>query len=429
MNLSARKIINTLKGAGYSAEIVGGAVRDYLLGNIPNDIDIATSASPQTVMTLFPKVVPSGLAFGTVTVLDGEDGFEITTYRADGEYLDGRRPSGVYFSESLTEDLARRDFTINAMAMTESGEIIDPFRGADDLKNKILRAVGNAEDRIAEDALRILRAVRFASRYDMSIHQELFDACKKNASSIRNVSNERILTELIKTLRYGSSGIKILQKMGVLAHILPEVNVLVGCSQDNPYHQYDAFHHTLVAIDNTPVDDVVRMAMLFHDCGKPTTKVFDGERDTFLGHVELSAAMASEALKRLKASNSFTDNVIELILYHDMEVVPTAKSVRRMKSKLKHSTIEQLLDVKLADTMGQSLYAQSKKLHVLYQIRDIVSTPECMTITTKDLAINGHDLMKRGMKGPEIGQTLRDLLDIVIDNPQLNDKDTLMNMI
>ncbi len=426
MLIKAKKILNILNKSGYESYIVGGAVRDYLLGLNPSDIDITTSATPKEVINLFSKTYPSGIKFGTVTVIiDGED-FEVTTFRTDGEYLDGRRPEVVVFGESIEEDLSRRDFTINAMAMDVDGKVIDLFGGKNDLQKGVIRAVGNPKERFSEDALRILRAFRFSARYGFSIEAETLNAIEETKKGLKLISAERIREEISKILLTDNvvPTFLAMHETGVLEIILPEIARMYGVEQNNPYHVYDVFTHTMISVENAPKNLVLRLTMLLHDIGKSYTKKTINGVDRFYKHNIKSVEVAEIILNKLNFSNKIKNEVLELIELHDREIQPTPKAVRRLLNQLQYTTLDNLLAVKKADYKAQNLQYLNKKLNQLEEIKDIAQNET--KITVKDLAVNGYDLMGLGLKGKEIGDMLEYLLNLVLENPKLNNKETLL---
>lgn len=421
-------ILETLHKAGYEGYVVGGAVRDKIMGLTPKDIDIATNAKPLEVMELFPKVLPTGIKFGTVTVMIDDEGFEVTTFRADGNYSDGRRPEEVFFSETISDDLSRRDFTINALAEDMNGKIIDIFGGVSDMENKIIRAVGNPMERFKEDALRILRAFRFSARYGFEIEPITLEAIKEAKEGILLISAERIREELTKILMTDNvqKTFSLMYETGILKLILPEIAKLYGKEQNHPYHIYDIFEHTMKAIESSVKEPIVRWSLLLHDIGKPIVKETVDGVDRFHGHNVQSVTISENILKRLKFSNSFIEEVLELILHHDIQIEATPRAVRRLKSKLNSTQIETLLKVKEADIKAQNPEFLDR-LDTLSEILEL-STLE-PPISVKDLAINGYDVMELGYQGKEIGQVLNTLLELILENPELNTKDSLLKFI
>lgn len=317
-----RLILNELKNKGFEAYVVGGCVRDSLMGRIPKDWDIATGSTPHETKAIFEsagyKTIPTGLKHGTVAVLAEKLPYELTTFRIDGNYVDGRRPENVLFTASITEDLSRRDFTINAMAYNEVQGLIDPFNGQKDISSRTLRCVGNPEQRFNEDALRMLRAIRLSSELDFSIHEDTLRAISKNSVLISKISYERIREEFNKILLSNPHKVKLLDETGLLAHILPEFTKCLTVSQDNPYHIYNVGEHILVSTEAAQKDLILRLTMLFHDIGKPLCKTIDESgRGHFYGHDRISTEIAIERLKIMKYDNITIKRVGDLITYHD----------------------------------------------------------------------------------------------------------------
>ena len=424
------KIMKRLIENGFKAYIVGGFVRDSLLGIPNNDIDLTTNATPEQVMALFPKTVPTGLKHGTVTIIeDGED-FEITTFRQDGEYIDGRRPENVIFTSSIKEDLSRRDFTINAMAMDVNGNITDPFNGRGDLKNKILRAVGDPKKRFTEDALRILRAFRFSARFRFNIESSTLKAIIETKEGLKKISKERTSSEITKILLTDNieNTFKLMEETGVLEIILPDISKMVGVTQNHPFHIWDLFTHTLKSVENIDKDIVLRWAMLLHDVGKVDTKIIDENNvDRFHGHAKKSAEIADKVLTELKFDNSTKNVIIELVEQHDNLILPESKYVRRAIARL-NIDLDLLLQVQTADTLAQNPAATKDKLDSINRIKKIMKE-EGKKITLKDLAVNGNDLMNLGLKGKQIGDTLNHLLEMILDDPSNNNKEYLLREI
>ena len=424
----AKKIISKLNNEGFEAYIVGGAVRDSLLGLNPSDIDIASNATPEEVMELFSKAYPSGIKFGTVTVIEDESEFEVTTFRSDGKYVDGRRPEEVVYSQNIKEDLSRRDFTINAMAMNTNGEIIDLFGGKKDLQKGMIKCVGNPHKRFKEDALRILRAFRFIARFDdFKVEEETLKAIKSNKENLKNVSCERVREEISKILMTNNvrKTFNLMQEVGVLEIILPEISAMHGVEQNNPHHVYDVFNHTMVAVENAPNNEILRWVMLLHDVGKVATKSTDKEGvDHFYKHNIESMKVAKSLLSRLNFSNKDKKEILELIEFHDRQIQPSPRAIRRLLNKLQHTSLENLLIIKKADAKAQSLRYLEPKLANLSKIKSLANTEKKLTV--KDLDINGYDLMSIGLQGKDIGIMQRKLLNLVLDNPSINNKKALM---
>ena len=427
----AAKILHVLEDHGYEAYVVGGCVRDSLLGRDPHDWDITTSALPMQVKALFRRTIDTGLKHGTVTVLEGGEPFEVTTYRVDGEYLDGRHPSGVTFTASLKEDLQRRDFTINAMAYSGKKGLQDFFGGYPDLGKGLIRAVGDPMKRFGEDALRIMRAVRFAAQLGYGIEEETVQAMKVLAPTLSKISAERIAAELEKLLvSPHPEKLRMAYECGITAVILPEFDRCMETTQNNPHHKYSVGEHTIVSIGNARPDRILRYAMLMHDFGKPSCKTTDDQGiDHFYGHQEVSARMANDILRRLKSDNDTRKSVAKLVRYHDLTCGLTGKSVRKAISLIGEDLFPLYLEVKDADTRAQSDYRLQEKLDYLQEVRSlyrkIKESGDCLTL--KDLAVNGSDLISAGMEpGKEIGKVLADMLEDVISDPSHNNKEYLM---
>ena len=401
-------IIHTLQEHGFEAYAVGGCVRDSILGRVPDDWDITTSATPLETKALFSRTFDTGIEHGTITVLIDKDAFEVTTYRVDGKYEDSRHPSEVTFTRSLSEDLLRRDFTINAMAYNDKEGLVDIFGGMQDLENKIIRCVGNANARFGEDALRILRAVRFAAQLGFEIETETKKAITALAPTLANISAERIQVELIKMLVSPNPTLmRTAYELGITKVILPEFDEMMVTSQETPHHKYNVGEHTLKAIEYIRADKVLRLTMLFHDIAKPLMKTVDENGVAhFKMHDIKGVELTKQILRRLKFDNDTMNKIGEdLFPYY--------------------------LEVREADTLAQSEYLQEEKLQNIRDVRlcyeEILKRSECVSLKT--LAITGTDLIENGMKpGKEIGTILNKLLEIVIDHPEYNTKERLLQI-
>lgn len=427
----AARILRVLEDHGYEAFVVGGCVRDSLLGRNPNDWDITTSALPLQVKALFRRTIDTGLKHGTVTILMDGEPFEVTTYRVDGEYLDGRHPSEVTFTASLQEDLQRRDFTINAMAYSEKKGLQDLFGGLPDLEKGLIRAVGDPAKRFGEDALRIMRAVRFAAQLGYEVEADTVQAMKELAPTLSKISAERIAAELEKLLvSPHPEKLKMAYECGITAVILPEFDRCMETAQNNPHHKYSVGEHTIVSIGNARPDRILRYTMLMHDMGKPSCKTTDEQGiDHFYGHQEVSAQMANDILRRLKSDNETRRSVSKLVRYHDLTCGLTGKSVRKAISLIGEDLFPLYLEVKDADTRAQSDFRFQEKMDYLEEVRllyrKILEEGDCLSL--KDLAVNGKDLIAAGMKpGREIGEVLGAMYRDVIDDPEHNNKEYLM---
>lgn len=434
MPANASRIIRILQEAGFEAYIVGGCVRDAILGKEPDDWDITTSAKPEEVKALFSRTIDTGLAHGTVTVMFGKEGYEVTTYRVDGKYEDHRRPSTVTFTASLIEDMKRRDFTINAMAYNETKGIVDHFDGVGDLKRHMIRCVGNPKERFDEDALRILRAVRFAAQLDFAIDKGTQEAIRNQAVFLKDISAERIHVELTKLLVSGHpERMRTAYELGVTAVVLPEFDRMMETEQDNRHHMYNVGEHTLRVVEEVPATETLRWAALLHDVAKPVTKTSDEKGDHFYGHNEAGAEMAKKILLRLKFDNATMARVKRLVFWHDygMGQKPSLRSFRKALSKMGADLFEDYAYIKRADILAQSEYMREQKLENLKQLEAyyqiILEQKQCLTL--KNLAVTGKDLMEHGMKpGRELGEMLNYLLERVLEEPGSNTKDKLLLM-
>ena len=427
-------IIQTLQEHGYEAYAVGGCVRDSLLGREPGDWDITTSASPDETKKLFARTVDTGIEHGTVTVLLGKEGFEVTTYRIDGKYEDSRHPTEVIFTRNLREDLLRRDFTINAMAYNDTEGIVDIFGGMDDLKRKIIRCVGNARERFGEDALRIMRGVRFAAQLGFSLDKETKEAMTELAPTLEKISAERIQTELVKLLVSDSPElIREAYHLGITAVILPEFDEMMRTGQETKYHRYDVGEHTVQAVCNVPPDKVLRLTMLLHDVAKPEIKTVDADGTAhFKGHDIRGEQKAKEILRRLKFDNDTIHKVTKLVRWHDYRMPAEKKNVRKAMSKISAELFPMYLLVKRADILAHSMYRREEELENLSGLQkcyeEIVADHECVSL--KQLAVTGTDLIAIGMKpGKQIGEVLNELLRIVLEYPEFNNKEHLLRFV
>ena len=427
------RIIETLTAAGYEAYAVGGCVRDCLLGRTPNDWDITTSARPDETKELFPRTIDTGIKHGTVTVMLDKEGFEVTTYRIDGAYEDSRHPKEVTFTASLEEDLKRRDFTINAMAYNEQTGLVDIFGGMRDIEYGIIRCVGNAEERFTEDALRMLRAVRFSAQLGYRIEEETKQAIRKLAPNLQLISAERIQAELVKLVTSTHPEyLRTAYETGITKHILPEFDRCMETAQNNPHHCYSVGEHILHSMQEIAPDKVLRLGMLFHDIGKPQTLTVDEEGITHnKGHAVTGEKMTKAILRRLKFDNNTIDKVSKIVLYHDQEIGSTDSGVRRAINRMGEDFFPLLFDVRYADIQAQSDYEREEKLQTLAYIKEIYDgirgRQECLGL--KDLAVTGSDLIALGMPaGREIGVLLKELLEIVLEEPERNTREELLSI-
>lgn len=423
-------IINNLQMHGYEAYAVGGCVRDSILAKQPDDWDITTSAKPEEIKRLFRRTVDTGIEHGTVTVLFGKDSFEVTTYRIDGMYEDNRHPKEVIFTNRLEEDLRRRDFTINAMAYNDEVRLVDVFGGMKDLNHHLIRCVGEPKERFFEDALRILRAVRFSAQLDFPIEPETADAIRELAPTLENISAERIQTELVKLIMSAHpERIRDAYELGITKVILPEWDSIEGVAQNTPHHKYDVAEHTVHALKNVKHDRILRLTMLFHDMGKAAMKTTDSDgRDHFKGHAMVSEEIARTVMRRLKFDNETVKKVTRLVCYHDYRIEATPRNVRRAMNRIGVNLFPYYLAVRMADVKAQSPYRRREKIENIIAMReiyqDILVNEECVTL--RNLAVTGKDLMEIGMKpGRELGNMLNELLEWVIDEPGCNKKEIL----
>ena len=426
-------IINTLEDAGFEAYAVGGCVRDALLGRKPNDWDITTSAKPEQVKALFRRTVDTGIAHGTVTVLLDKDGFEVTTYRVDGEYEDGRHPKEVSFTASLEEDLKRRDFTINAMAYNSRKGLVDLFEGQKDLENKIIRCVGDPLERFTEDALRIMRAVRFSAQLGFSLEKETRKALLVLAPNLKHVSAERIQVELVKLLVSPHPDyLRIAYEAGVTKEFLPEFDRCMETPQNTPHHCYTVGEHILHSLLCVREDKVLRLTMLLHDIAKPVVRKTDENgRDHFKTHALEGEKLAKTILHRLKFDNDTIAKVTRLVRWHDLRPTPAPADVRKAVNVIGEDLFPMWMEVQWADNMAKSDYRGEEKIARQTGVRttweEIVKKGECVSM--KGLAVTGSDLIAAGMKpGKEMGNVLHRLLDAVLENPELNEKEKLLSM-
>ena len=425
---NVHKIISTLQSHGYEAYAVGGCVRDSILGRTPEDWDITTSAMPEETKSLFDKTFDTGIEHGTVTVLLGKEGYEVTTYRIDGKYEDSRHPSEVTFTRNLRDDLLRRDFTINAMAYNDKDGLVDIFGGLEDLKQKTIRCVGNARARFSEDALRILRGVRFASQLGFQIEDSTRQGMRELAPTLQNISAERIQVELIKMIT--SDRPELLRdayELGITKIFLPEFDLLMTTTQETPHHMYTVGEHTLYAMKNVQADKVLRLTMLLHDMGKPALKTMD---ENGVAHFKKHAAESEIISKKiLKFDNDTLNKVSKLVFYHDYRMPATAKNVRRAMNIIGIDLFPYYMEVRRADVLAQSMYQREEKLKNLDEIEqlyaEIIDAGQCVSL--KDLAVTGRDLIAAGIApGKEIGDKLNNLLNLVIEDPSQNTKENLL---
>ncbi|NLL29455.1 MAG: CCA tRNA nucleotidyltransferase [Clostridiales bacterium] len=430
-------IINELYKNKFDAFIVGGCLRDLLLNLEPKDYDIATSAKPDNVMSLFNKTIPTGIKHGTVTVVINNNNYEVTTFRTEGDYLDNRHPSSVDFVTDIREDLSRRDFTVNALAYNDKLGLIDYFNGINDLKNKIIRCVGHADKRFKEDALRMLRAIRFSCQLGFKIENKTFEAIINNANLIKNISKERIRDELCKILisNSPSKGIDMLQKTGLLEFIIPELNLLVNYSPLSIKHNRDVFGHTLKVMDNLEGNNLTLMlAALLHDVGKLNTLTLEADGVyRFPKHNVEGSVMSKKILRDLKFDNYTVNSVSKLIEHHlvlQVNYMPTRYEIKKYLLEVGEDIVYLLFELQKADirALDNPKPFLNKVDYIKDTVKDILSNKEPLYI--KDLVINGEDLIKEFNipRGKLIGDILNHLLDEVLKNPDLNNKENLLSL-
>ena len=430
----ANEIIHSLQNNGYEAFLVGGCVRDSILGRTIHDYDITTSATPDEMMEVFKnkRIIETGLQHGTITIVINGEGYECTTYRIDGNYSDSRRPDSVTFTRSLKEDLKRRDFTINAMAYNDEAGLIDPFNGMEDIKYHKIRCVGRAEDRFSEDALRILRAIRFASQLGFVLEPDTDWNISKMYKNLENISIERINIEFCKIAASSDFCVQMVLYHEVFSLFIPEIKDMFGFQQNNPYHIYDVWNHTVHAIEYCESDDLVtRLAVFFHDIGKPHCyqDSEDGIRH-FKGHGRVSADMTDKIMKRLRFDNDTREKVVELVYYHDATFEVGKKYIKRWLNKIGEEQFKRLLNIRRADIKAQADINQETRLQKIdnigYILEEVLQDDECFSL--KDLAVNGKDVMDTMLikSGKEVGYWLNEILTCVIDGRLKNDREDLI---
>lgn len=430
---NVKLIIDILNKNNFEAFIVGGCVRDSIIRLTPHDWDICTNAKPEEIKKCFEffNTFDSGIKHGTISiVIDGEV-YEVTTYRIDGTYSDNRRPDSVTFTSDIAKDLARRDFTINAMAYNEQCGLIDPYSGRNDLLDKIIRCVGNPDFRFNEDALRIIRALRFASVYDFVIENETSKSICKNADLLKNIAVERISVEFNKLL-CGNGAEEILNNYrDVIAVFIPEIKPMFDYSQHTKHHNRDLWRHTTYSVKSIDKMPLLRMSMLLHDIGKPRACKRDEDGTChFKGHPKYSAEMAEIILRRLKYPTDFIETCVTLIKYHDVRFSGSKRQLRHVMSAIGDKNVELLLKIQRADIMAQSDYKHKEKLEKLdlacEVYEEVLADKDCFTL--KQLKINGNDIKKLGVtEGVKIGKILKMLLSLVIEDKLENKKSALLN--
>ena len=433
----AKNIIESLNAAGYEAYVVGGCVRDSLMHKKPSDWDICTSAPAQEMLHIFGdrRVIPTGLKHGTITLLEKDGAYEVTTFRIDGEYEDHRHPKEVVFTSELAEDLGRRDFTINAMAWHPQKGLIDMYGGVDDLKNRLVRAVGEPSKRFDEDGLRMLRMVSFATVLDFDDDQATFEAAMQQSHLLAYISKERIQVELNKTLlaAHPARGLEDLYTLGMYPHIIPQMCHTVGFLQNGGHHFLDVFEHSILAVGLVERDLVLRLTMLLHDIAKPFTWEENTEKgyDSFSNHAEVGAEIANKILRNLKYDNATRKDVVALIRTHNDILYPAELNIRQNLAKMGEVQLRRLIKVKVADLLAHDLADGRAQMVDMFSeietlLNQIIERGDCVAI--KDLAINGKDMQELGIKGRAIGEMLSKALEEVIEHPEKNERGTLIEL-
>lgn len=430
---NCREILDKLETAGFQAFYVGGCVRDTVMGRNISDIDVASDALPEQIISVFDgcKVIPTGLKHGTVTVLSCGVPFEITTFRIDGDYSDSRHPDSVTFSRNIADDLARRDFTVNAMAMDKNGHIIDPFGGAKDIKNKIIRCVGNPVRRFSEDALRIMRTVRFASQLGFRVEKETAAAALSMKERLNDISRERIRTELDKLICGKNAVSVLLEYREIIGEIIPEMRQCFGFEQHSRYHRYDVYEHIVRSVGAVPEENLVlRRALLLHDIGKPCTfKVGEDGYGHFKGHAQAGEIMARDILRRLRYDNHTIDLTCMLIARHS-DKIESERQIKRLISKIGIEAFVMLMEMKKADNSAKMDFVLKENELFDEYIRTAQRLEEensCMKLS--QLAVGGRDMLALGLSGTAVGDALHELLELVIDESLPNEKSSLINYI
>lgn len=429
MPKDVEKIIERLNSAGYEAYVVGGCVRDSIMEKTPHDWDICTSATPEVVKSLFSHTTDYGMKHGTITVFADKEGYEITTFRAETDYSDHRHPDTVEFVADLKSDLSRRDFTINALAYNNESQLIDMFNGLDDIRNQMIRCVGNADERFKEDALRILRALRFAATLGFDIEDKTSEAIHYNVHLLKYIAEERKRDELMKLLGGNYTTKILLEYSDVIAEVIPEIQLCVGFNQNNRYHCYDVYEHMVHAVENgiTPIE---KFALLIHDIGKPHCYTEDKNGGHFYGHPAISEEIAKDVVNHLKFDNDSKKAVLELVKYHDIEIPVTKKSVLKLLNRLGEERALQLMDIKLADILAHAPGTQDaliEKWKIFNRLLgEVLVEGNCFS--RKNLAVNGNDIKALGVsEGPEIGRIIQTLMGEVMSEQLANEKEVLLN--
>lgn len=425
----ARIAMKELNRNGFEAFVVGGCVRDSIMGKIANDWDMTTSAKPEETLEVFKdfRTIPTGIKHGTITVLIDKQPLEITTFRIDGEYTDNRRPDSVNFTRDIENDLSRRDFTVNAMAYNDTDGIVDLFGGISDIENKIIRCVGDPDKRFNEDALRIMRAIRFSATLGFEIEEKTADSIRRNKHLLKNIAPERIRVELEKLLIGDDAQRILLQFSDVIFEIIPELKSTLGIEQNCPYHIYNVWEHIVESVAVSEKNKYIRLAMLLHDVAKPDMKTTDEKgQDHFKGHASVSADMAFEILKRLRYDNKTISTVTKLIFHHDDRLYNSPQNVKKHASKYGFEFLYLLDKVSRADILAQNP-EMADRLSVcdnyLSELRNLEKEKPCLKIS--DLSVDGNDLISLGYKGKEIGSILEKILEKILKNELKNSKEDI----
>ena len=432
------ELLTCLKQAGFSAYVVGGCVRDSLLGLEPHDWDICTSALPEQMQEVFSgyHTVETGLKHGTLTVVAEHKPYEVTTFRIDGDYTDHRHPDSVIFVDDLTKDLARRDFTVNAMAWSPENGLQDPFGGRQDLSAKVIRCVGEPAQRFDEDALRVLRALRFAAVYDFEIESATACALREKAADLKHVAGERIREELLKMLCGKAAGRILREYPEVLAEIIPEIRPMIGYDQQNHHHSYDLWEHTVRGIEGVPADPVLRLTMLLHDTGKPIVRTTDEKGEGhYKGHPKVSEEIARKTAEALHLDNAFRDRLCTLVRHHDTplrtekgEINTDRSFLLRRLNKYGEEDLRALFLIHCSDRTATGYTTAERENNRLKErmnaLDALLAEQPCFTL--KDLAVNGRDLTAMGLKGKAVGESLQALLEAVMDGIVPNEREALL---
>ena len=424
-------VLDSLTRSGYAAYAVGGCVRDALMGHTPGDYDICTSALPEEMQQVFRgcHVVETGLQHGTLTVMYDHEPYEVTTFRVDGEYTDHRHPDEVIFVTDVREDLSRRDFTVNAMAWSEETGVVDAFGGQEDLAARLIRCVGDARKRFGEDALRIMRAMRFASVYGFAIDPDTDEAIHELKNTLADVAAERIRVELAKLLCGAGAGNILRTYRDVIFTLFPALAPMDGFDQRTPHHLWDVWEHTVRAVEAVPATETLRLAMLLHDCGKIAAfSVDDRGEGHATGHEEHSVRIAQKVLADLKLDNATRDRVLTLIGSHGWPVTPERRLLKRLLNQLGEEALRQLIEVKRAEALAtgtkDAAVVEAHRAQTLSALDALLAENPCVTL--RDMAVNGRDLMAMGAKGRAVGETLQWLLDQVLDEILPNERAVLL---